>query len=233
MTARPIRAVIFDMDGVLCDSEPFINEAAIGVLRDRYGVETQPAEYLPFTGTGDARYISGVARLHGLELDPQRAKGELYERYLAIIRGRLQPTPGAGTFVRACRDAGLGIALATSADALKVDANLAEIGIENALFDVIVAAQDVTRHKPAPDLFLLAAERLGTEPAACLVVEDALTGVAAAKAAGMRCLALTTSFPADRLAEAGADDVARDLTDVPGGLRAELGTMAAASEVEG
>jgi HAD superfamily hydrolase (TIGR01509 family) len=218
VTARSIRAVIFDMDGVLCDSEPFINEAAIGVLRDRYGIVTEPAEYLPFTGTGDARYITAVAREHGLELEPERAKAELYERYLATIRGRLQPTPGAREFVAACRDAGLGTALASSADAVKVDANLAEIGIDLAAFDVIVSGQDVTRRKPAPDIFLLAAERLRVPPGSCLVIEDALTGVRAAKAAGMRCLALTTSFGADQLAGAGADVVAADFTDVPAGL---------------
>jgi HAD superfamily hydrolase (TIGR01509 family) len=220
--SRSTRSVIFDMDGVLCDSEPFINEAAIGVLRDRYGLVTAPEEFLPFTGTGDARYISGVAAEHGLELDPERAKAELYQRYLAIIRGRLRPTPGAHAFLAACRAAGLRMALATSADAVKVDANLAEIAIDRNVFAVIVSGQDVTRRKPAPDIFLLTAERLRVPPGSCLVIEDALTGVRAAKAAGMRCLALATSFPPDQLERAGADFVAADFADLPAGLWDEV-----------
>ncbi len=230
MPTPPTRYVIFDMDGVLCDSEPFISEAAIGLLRDRYGVATTPGEYRPFVGTGEARFVTGVAEQHGLLLDPDRAKAELYDRYVAIIHGRLQPLPGLHGFLGSCRAAGLRLALASSADPVKIEANLAEIGVDRSGFDAIVSGLDVTRRKPAPDIFLLAAERLGASPGRCLVVEDAPNGVAAAKQAGMRCLGLTTSFTHGQLEDSGADFVARDFTDIPSGVYRELGARPAPTE---
>jgi len=105
------------------------------------------------------------------------------------------------------------MALVSSADRRKVEGNLREIGVGLETFDAVLTGEDAVRKKPAPDLFLAAAGRLGLAPQSCLVIEDAVNGVRAAKAAGMRCLALTTSFPAEALGE--ADYLARDLTDVP------------------
>src|SRR5262249_6584193 len=95
----------------------------------------------------------------------------------------------------------------------KVAGNLNEIDLPPSTFDVIVNGSDVARKKPNPDLFLEACRRLGLEPASCLVVEDAISGVAAAKAAGARCLAVTTSFPAERLSD--ADWIAPSLAEAP------------------
>jgi len=92
-------------------------------------------------------------------------------------------------------------------------ANLEEVGLPPATFDAVVDGNDVVRKKPAPDIFLEAARRLGLPPETCLVIEDAVSGVAAARAAGSRCLALTTSFSAQELA--GADWIAPDLGHVP------------------
>ncbi len=105
--------------------------------------------------------------------------------------------------------------MASSADAIKVAGNLAEIGLPAATFDAVVDGTQVARKKPAPDLFLEASRRLGLEPSACLVIEDAVAGVAAAKAAGSRCLAVTTSFPAEQLAEVGADWIVPNLAEAP------------------
>jgi beta-phosphoglucomutase len=223
MTDRAIRAVIFDVDGVLCESEPFITEAAIAVLRDHYGVHAAPEEFRPFTGTGEARFITGVAEQHGLQLDPDVAKAQIYEIYPAIIRGRLKATPGVKLFVAACRAAGLRLAVASSADRVKVDANLDEIGLPADRFDALVSGTDVMRQKPDPDVFELAAQRLGVAPARSLVIEDATNGIVAAKRAGMRAMGVTSTFAAAELVEAGADDIASDFTDVPATLCAELG----------
>jgi beta-phosphoglucomutase-like phosphatase (HAD superfamily) len=105
------------------------------------------------------------------------------------------------------------IAVASSADRRKVLGNLHEIGLPTDQFDAVIVGEDVVHKKPAPDIFLLAAERLGLNPADCLVVEDAVSGVAAAKAAEAKCLALTTSFTAEQLK--GADFFAADLSDTP------------------
>src|SRR5207237_7914460 len=115
--------------------------------------------------------------------------------YLKLIPGRLKPLPGVFEFIEACRTRKLKLAVASSADAIKVEGNLKEIGLPAASFDAVVNGSQVKRKKPFPDIFLAAADRLGVAAPQCLVVEDAVAGVAAARAARARCLALTTSFP--------------------------------------
>jgi HAD superfamily hydrolase (TIGR01509 family) len=208
-----LRGVILDMDGVIVDSEPFICEAAMKFFAEK-GIQVQPEDFAPFVGTGENRYIGGVAEKYGYPLNLEPDKAQTYAIYLELIRGRLQPLPGVFSFLEECRRRSLRVGLASSADAIKVEGNLTEIGLPPASFDALVNGNQVLRKKPHPDLFLTAAARLGLPPAECLVVEDAVSGVKAAKAAGARCLALTTSFPAEQLA--GADWFAPDLAHVPG-----------------
>jgi len=208
---RMNRAVIFDMDGVLADSEPLICAAAMEMFRRR-GVTVREEDFLPFVGAGEIRYIGGVAEKYGVTLDIMEAKAETYAIYLEMVPTRLQTFPGAVAFVQACRAAGRRCAVASSADRIKVDANLNKIGLPPETWDTIVSAEDCERRKPHPDIFLKAAERMGVEPAFCTVVEDAVNGVAAAKAARMRCIAVATSFPADALAQ--ADLVRRSIAEL-------------------
>ncbi|MBN1675299.1 MAG: HAD-IA family hydrolase [Kiritimatiellae bacterium] len=196
-----IRAVIFDMDGVLTDSEPLICAAATAMFKE-HGVTVQPADFRPFVGTGENRYIGGVAARYGVTLDIQAAKRRTYEIYLELVPDRLEAFPNAQRVVRRCKAAGYRIALASSADLIKIEANLNKIGLPPALWDAIVAAEDVRERKPAPDIFLAAAAKLNVTPAQCVVIEDAVNGIAAAKAAGMRCIAVTQSFPAEQLGQA-------------------------------
>lgn len=209
-----LRGVIFDMDGVLVLSEPWIARAAMQMFAEK-GFTVRHEEFRPFLGMGEDRFIGGVAEARGIPLDPAKDKARTYAIYLELIEGKLHALPGVVEFVGECRERGLALALASSADQVKVTANLREIGLPPATFDAIVDGSDVARKKPNPDLFLEAARRLGLDPAACLVVEDALSGVAAARAAGSRCLTVTTSFPAEKLVEAKADWVVPDLGQVP------------------
>jgi HAD superfamily hydrolase (TIGR01509 family) len=204
--------VIFDLDGVLAISEPLLAEAAIRLFAEK-GHRMTADDFRPFIGMGEDRYIGGAAESRGIALDAERDKARLYDIYLDVIHGRLQPLPGAREFVRACRDDGLAIAVASGADKVKVLANLREIGLPERTFDAIVDGTEAARKKPAPDIFLEAARRLGLPANSCLVVEDAISGVSAAGAAGMRCLAVTTSFGAAQLA--AADWIAPDLAHVP------------------
>ena len=201
-----IRAVIFDMDGVLVDSEPLINASAIAMFQEK-GLIVQPTDFLPFVGAGENRYIGGVAEKYHFPLDLPAAKKRTYEIYLDLVPSQLEAFPGAHDLVLDCRRAGLHTAVASSADKIKVVANLQKIDLPPEFWDAAVVAEDVRRQKPAPDIFLAAARKLNVEPTACVVVEDAVNGIQAAKAAGMRCIAIASTFPAERLQEA---DVVRD-----------------------
>jgi len=218
MGLRRVRGVIFDMDGVLCESEPFICRAARQMFKELYDLEVQPEDFRPFVGTGEARFIGGPAEKYGLDIDIDKAKSRTYKIYLHLIRGRLKPTIGAREFIDWCRQLGLKLAVATSADMVKMRGNLREINLPAGLFDAVVTGEQITRKKPAPDVFVLAASELGLRPDECLVVEDAVAGVQAAKSAGAKCLGLTTSFSEGELLSAGADWVAPDFASVPEGV---------------
>ncbi len=193
-----IRAVIFDMDGVLTDSEPLINAAAIAMFKE-LGLTVEPEDFLPFVGAGEDRYIGGVAEKYRYPLDLPRAKRRTYEIYLELVPARLEAFPGASALVRACREAGLQVAVASSADEIKIRANLDKIGLPAESWDAVVVGEEVRIKKPSPEIFLVAARKLGREPSECVVVEDAVNGVEAAKAAGMRCVAVAQTFPPERL----------------------------------
>ena len=201
-----IRAVIFDMDGVLVDSEPLINAAAIAMFKEK-GLIVQPDDFLPFVGAGEDRYIGGVAEHYGFPLDVPAAKKRTYEIYLDLVPSLLEAFPGVLDLIHECRKARLLLAVASSADLIKVRANLEKIDLPLPFWDTVVTGEAVLNKKPAPDIFLIAAEKLGITPAECVVVEDAVNGLQAANAGGMRCVAVATTFPSEQLVEA---DVIKD-----------------------
>lgn len=193
MDKRRISGVIFDMDGVLCDSEAWIAEAARLMFLERYGTRVALSEFTPFVGTGEKNYLNGVAALHGITLRMPEDKDYVYQTYLRIIRGCMKPMPGALDFVARCRAGGLKTALATSADRIKMEGNLHEIGLPPAQFNAVVTGSDIRHPKPDPEVFSTAARLLGLDAADCLVVEDALHGITAAHRAGCACLAVATT----------------------------------------
>jgi HAD superfamily hydrolase (TIGR01509 family) len=205
MSQTPILAVIFDMDGVLTDSEPLINAAAIAMFAEK-GLKVRSEDFHPFVGTGEDRYIGGVAQRYQFNLDLPEAKRRTYELYLNMVPTRLVSFPGAQELVVACRKSGLRLAVASSADRVKIEANLAKIGLRTETWDAVITGEDIIAKKPAPDIFLHAAAKLGIPSSQCVVVEDAVNGVLAAKAAGMRCVAVAQTFPAHLL---GAADLVR------------------------
>ena len=214
-STRPIRGVIFDMDGVLCDSEPFICEAARRMFRETYDVDVPEEDFLPFVGAGEDRYVGGPAEKHGLEIDLARDKARTYAIYLDIIRGRLEPLPGVLEFIGDCRRRGLKLAVATSADRVKMEGNLKQIGVPTDHFDAVVTGTDIERKKPDPQAFETAAAKLDLPASQCLVIEDAPNGIQAARAAGSWRLGLTTSFDEPTLRSHGAHWTAADLAHVP------------------
>ncbi len=206
------KAIIFDMDGVLCDSEPFILEAAMWMFETSYNTKVVAEDFLPFVGAGEDRYLGGVAEKYGITLDLKADKASVYARYLTVIKGRLQSMNGVKEFIALCRQHKLKLAVATSADLIKMEGNLQEIGLPRETFDTCVNGLDITNKKPDPEIFLTAAARLNLPATDCIVIEDAPNGIQAAKAAGARCLGLTSSFSETELKATGADWIAKDLS---------------------
>jgi len=207
-----IKGVLFDMDGVLIDSEPFICKAAL-IMFSELGFRVLPEDFQPFVGMGENRYIGGVAEKHRIKIDIEQVKARTYEIYGTLVRGKLSPLPGAHEFISECRKKNFKLALATSADRIKMEINLKEIGLTRDSFHSIITGLDVKNKKPSPDIYLEAAKSLGVNPRECLVVEDAVSGIEAGKAAGCRCLAVTSSFDAELLKE--ADWICDSLLNVP------------------
>lgn len=200
------------MDGVLVDSEPFIIKAIIQAFAE-FGLKITAQDFHPFTGTGEKNCVRGIAKNHNFPIDIEKATTRTYDIYLELIRGNLKPLPGAKEFITECKQLGKKISVATSADMRKAAGNFAQLKIPPETFDAIIYGNNVKHTKPAPDIFLLAAEKMGIDPKDCLVIEDALSGIQAGKAAGCKCLAITSSFTPDKLP--GADFYAQDLANVP------------------
>ncbi len=208
------RAILFDMDGVLIESEALMRETAIHALAD-HGVTAQHADFLEFTGMGEDRFIGGVAEKHGLVYTPQ-IKELAYDYYAQLVKERAHVPPGVGEMLRSLYRDGITLAICSAADLRKVRYNLQAIGVSQDIFAALVTGSDVTRKKPFPDIYLEGARRLGMEPRDCLVVEDAISGIRAAHAAGMDVAAVTTTFSAEELAnEAAPEYLLHEIRELP------------------
>lgn len=206
------RAVIFDLDGTLLDTEPFLDEANAAVL-GRYGRALTPTLRLRVMGRsrGDADRI--LAEAAGVDANALGA-----ERAAILDRGwaRAELMPGAARLVARVAERGLPMAIATSSSAAVLAEKLRRHEAIRAAMKVIVCADHpgVRRSKPAPDIFTVAAQKLGVEPGACLVFEDAPAGVHAAVAAGMRVVALPSPLAKDDPAFADAALVIGNLEEI-------------------
>ena len=187
------RAVIFDIDGTIVDNM-HLHAEAFAVFAERHG--------LPPLTTEDRARLDGRRNSEIFPIlfkrDVPRDEWQEYERekeglYRELSRGRLAPMNGLHRLIDRLKADAIPVALATSAPKLNVIHTLAELSLTDA-FPIIVRGDEVARGKPAPDVFIEAARRLEVSAADCLVFEDAPMGIEAAQAAGMRVVALTTSF---------------------------------------
>jgi HAD superfamily hydrolase (TIGR01509 family) len=199
--------LIFDVDGVIADTEAVNARASIKVFEDLFailGVKRQDFE--AGLGRGAAEYVKAAARVHGLELTEEQIKKatQLRQEYFLKILSQepLPPFPGVLELIeQALQREDFGVAIATSSTLEKSRAVLKSTKIPFQRM-VYITGNDVKNKKPHPELFLLAAERMDIKPINCVVIEDAPNGVQAAKAAGAKCIAVTNSIDAAKLCEA-------------------------------
>ena len=188
--SAPIRAVLFDLDGTLADTEPLQWRAYREVLLP-YGVDIGPEEYQHhwIATAGGAEY---ACRQYGLEVPPAQLKAEKAVAYRALIDHGVPPRPGAVAAVTRLQPTHR-LAVATNSFRDEVDVVLGHLGVLGGLH-AIVTRESYPNAKPAPDAYLTAAATLGCTPAECLVVEDSQRGLAAGLAAGMRVVVVPSAF---------------------------------------
>ncbi len=184
-----IDAVVFDMDGVLVDSEP-LHYASTNEVLARYGAFLEQADYDPCRGMSETAFFALLVETFGLDASPERLAEERVRASLDRMAAEtLLPMDGALACLLGLAGEGYRLALASSARRVQVELVVAKLGLGR-LFSTLVSLDDVERGKPEPDLFLEAARRLDVDPARCLVVEDSVHGVEAARRAGMVAVAL-------------------------------------------
>lgn len=211
------KAVIWDMDGVIADTAPYHLRAWQEVFRKRGKNYPDDA----FRGNFGKRNDDIIQSILGSQISAEEIEAIATEKEASFrekARGNIKPLPGAIELLRSLREHGFSLAMGSSATVENIRLITRELGIEG-VFQVIVSGKEVTEGKPGPQCFLLAAEKLGAAPQDCVVIEDAIAGVTAAKRAGMRCIAVTNTSPKTKLAEADlvvdtletvtANDVAR------------------------
>ncbi|HET9662210.1 MAG TPA: HAD family phosphatase [Thermomicrobiales bacterium] len=197
----PFRALIFDMDGLLVDSEGLATEA-MNRLLDGRGLPRRPEIHERLLGRRLVEALAIVREGYEIEDDVDVLVAHYADLRTEALRGSVQPMPGALEIVKRARLGGSAVGLATSGMRIHVDISLGETGLAG-LFDSETTGDEVSRGKPAPDLFLLAAERLGMAPNDVIVLEDSPLGVEAARNAGMRVIGVlghpnrVASFPVE------------------------------------
>lgn len=184
-----IKAVIFDMDGVIIDSEPFHYKIFKEYIRDQFDLAISDEEYSTFIGTTNYHIYATLQKKYEFPGDIDTIIGEYEEKCLQyLLSGAAErPIKGVDVLVKNIHQNKIKLALASSSPKEVINIVLSMFNIDQ-FFDVKVSGQEVENSKPAPDIFLRAAKLLSVCPEECLVFEDSRNGVVAAKAAGMKCI---------------------------------------------
>jgi len=202
--------IIFDMDGVLADTAEIHYESWIKLAKD-INIEFK-REFFKETFGQQSSFILRKLLSNNIsdeKINELADKKEFY--YRNLVKDKLKPLPGTVKLIKKLRKKGFKLAIGSSGCLENINLLINTLKINN-FFEAIVSAEDVKNSKPAPDVFLKAAEKLKIVPKNCVVIEDAPVGIRAAKLAGMRSIALTTTHTADKLQE--ADIIKKNLSSL-------------------
>jgi beta-phosphoglucomutase len=191
-------ALIFDMDGVLIDSNPFHIQKWKEFLDERgvpYDADDLPKQILGIRNDTAFQHFFG-RKLRGDEM--KKLSGDLEARFRAAFRPHAQPLPGLKALLDQCHMEKIPLALASSAMTRNVDFIVDTLKLRP-YFASIATGDNVSRPKPDPEIYLKTAERLGLAPAKCVAFEDSFVGIESAKRAGMKCVAIASAFPVEEL----------------------------------
>jgi len=200
-----IKAVIFDMDGVISDTEIFHSTIERDMLK-KFGIEMKPEEIADkYSGVPVKVFFKEILDANKVSYDIDKIVAEKQRLMIERSRGHIKSMPGAMELIKKVQQKGLKLALGTSSQRDLAKLILAELKLKDT-FDAIATIDDVKKGKPSPDIFLFASEKLGVAPEECIVIEDGRSGMLAAKRAGMKCIGLVEDrhakdYPADILVE--------------------------------
>jgi mannitol-1-/sugar-/sorbitol-6-/2-deoxyglucose-6-phosphatase len=214
------RAVIFDMDGLIVDSEPLWVRAEIEVF-GRFGCVLREEECAQTKGLRIDDVVRHWHARRNLVAGPGEIESALIERVCSLVRAEGRALPGVDDALAVVRESACGVALASSSPSKVIEATLDALKLGDA-FDVVRSAETEPYGKPHPGIFLTTAKELGISPLDCVVLEDSLNGVIAAKAARMTCIAVPFDHPNHEARFVLADAVVSSLRDVNRELLARL-----------
>ena len=206
-----IQAILFDLDGLMVDSEPH-SRASWQAVMARRGVTLEPSVLDGILGQRLIETARLFVERYNLSDAPEQLSQEKEAYQIAYLNGQVKPMPGLSVLLDDVERRGVRTAVASSGARVYVQAVLDEMRLAHQ-FETLVTAEDVVHGKPAPDVFLLAARAVDVPPEQCLVLEDAPSGIQAAKAAGMRCVAIPHQYTRG-LDLSGADWILASLADV-------------------
>ncbi len=186
---KQVKAVIFDMDGVIIDSEPIHSRVKMDTFA-HFGIPFNEADLAAYMGrTSGAIFRETLAKYGRTDINPQDMAAYKHAHYLEILQsGEIAPVEGTVDLIKSLHAAGMPLALATSSNVRVMNTVLDSFAIRS-YFSSILSGGELPESKPNPAIYLLSAERLGVAPADCLVIEDTTNGILAAKRAGMYCVA--------------------------------------------
>jgi beta-phosphoglucomutase family hydrolase len=205
-----IEAVIWDLDGVLANTASFHLSAWQETFQKR-GVKFTEEDFRRSFGQRNDTIIRNTLGEQTTQGEIEAIAEEKEATFRRMIGQKIKPIPGAVELVYSLRRQGIKLAIASSTPIENIRLITSSLGVANC-FQAIVTGHDVTEGKPSPQVFLEAAQRLGAEPENCIVIEDAVAGVTAAKRAGMHCVAVTSSHSRESLKQ--ADLIVKTLEEI-------------------
>jgi len=206
-------ALIFDMDGVLVDSNPFHLRKWVSLLNEHgipFDSEELPKQVVGHRNDGLLQHFFGPDLTAA---ERQALIEELEEKFRMAFKPHAQPLPGLRELIAQASEAGIAMAVASSAMRKNVEFVVDAVGLRP-YFRCLLNGDEVTHAKPDPEIYLKAAEKLGFDPGQCVAFEDSFVGIEAAKNAGMKCVAIGSSFPLEDLRRTRADRVVRSFLEL-------------------
>ena len=210
---KQVKAVIFDMDGVIIDSEPIHSRVKMDTFA-HFGIPFHEEDLVHYMGrTSNAIFGETLAKEGRTDIKPEDMAAYKHAYYLEILQsGEIAPVTGSVELIKSLYEAGFPLALATSSNVRVMNTVLDSFHIRQ-YFSSVLSGGDLPESKPHPAIYLISARRLGVEPAECLVIEDTANGILAAKRAGMYCAAFRNPH-SGRQDLSQADTIVDNLSDI-------------------